>query len=334
MRQIRDEGLPEHFSASTHARQRHNEVGRFMEDVDFENADLSTVAIPIQKPATILKHAAATCRPFAALLRSALPATGDAVMTIVCYFDEIEVADRLKKGDREVLAIYWSLKEFGIEALSQEECWFTLGLIRTHPILAELLDGHCQVMCRTLDAFFCGRESFSTGVVIDVVLEDGVYTCFTRAIFGILVSDEKAIKQISGAKGASGRKPNLFTMNVKNWRFFKADPTGFHVPSTCLDKRAMRLHTDASVKEAYRKVLRAKATMTKGKLAEYEREMGFGAQEKYHPLLRDEFLPISVIMYDIQHVYLCDGIFDGEVQAFMDRLEESDCGLGWEAPVI
>ena len=50
--------------------------------------------------------------------------------------------------------------------------------------------------------------------------------------------------------------------------------------------------------------------------------------DKYHILLRDEFLPISHTMFDPQHVYFSGGIFDTELEAFMDRLEAADCGLG------
>ena len=44
---------------------------------------------------------------------------------IILYTDGISPADGLKKYDRrKTTAVYWSILEFGVRALSHEEIWF------------------------------------------------------------------------------------------------------------------------------------------------------------------------------------------------------------------
>ena len=48
MEEIRNEALPEHFGASTHARSRHRMVGSLLQDIEFENEKGTTIYIPFQ----------------------------------------------------------------------------------------------------------------------------------------------------------------------------------------------------------------------------------------------------------------------------------------------
>ena len=114
---------------------------------------------------------------------------------------------------------------------------------------------------------------------------------------------------------------------------FLADPLGFNVPSTCLDKGRLRLRSDRSLREVYLKVMRAKGTITQNKWLEYQTELGVGSNEKYHPLLRDELLTISTIMFDGQHVYVSEGSFTAELTCFFEHLEVADVGLGFQDAV-
>jgi hypothetical protein len=332
MCQIRDDGLPDAFSKDTHRRKRHQEVAHCIQDVEFDNVDGSTEWIPMQRPDQVLHHAVRISPHFATLLRTAIEDAGATPLGLVLYYDEVEPSDPLKKGDRKILAIYWSFANFGADALSDDNCWFTLGVIRTAPLAESFIDGYCQIMCKTLDIFFKGGASFSDGVTLAFPRACGaVDTLLMVASFEVFVSDEKAIKQLSGVKGASGRKLCLFCVNIKAWRFFKPDPANFYLPSNSLAPDEFKEHTNASLRDAYRKVLAAKATMGPGVHQEYERDLGVSANVRYHPLLREEFKPISCIVFDPQHVYLCGGVFDGECQAFFERLEEDDSGLGFAA---
>jgi hypothetical protein len=338
LRQVRDEGIPDAFSKDTHRRKRHQEVAHCIQDVEFDSADGSTERIPMQRPDQVLQHAVRISPHFATLLQTAIEDAGATPLELVLYYDEVEPSDPLKKGDRKILAIYWSFANFGADALSNDDCWFTLGVIRTTPLADSLLDGYCQIMCKTLDIFFRGDASFSDGLTLEFPRACGaVITLFLVASFDVFVSDEKAIKQLSGVKGASGRKLCLFCVNIKGWRFFKPDPGGFYLASNSLAPDEFKEHTDASLRDVYRKVLAARATMIdasggpSGAFKEYEREMGVSVNERYHPLLREEFKPISSIVFDPQHVYLCGGVFDGECQAFFEHLEEDNSGLGFAA---
>ena len=87
----------------------------------------------------------------------------------------------------------------------------------------------------------------------------------------------------------------------------------------------LKMHTDASFKAVYRKVLDAKARGAPN-LEEYYCEMGVAANEKYHPILHDEF-KLPSIVFDPQHMYFAGGVFEVEAKAFFDRLADADCNL-------
>ena len=61
-------------------------------------------------------------------------------------------------------------------------------------------------------------------------------------------------------------------------------------------------------------------------LKEYYREMGVAANDKYHPILRDE-RKLSTVVFDPQHVYFAGGVFEVEAKAFFDRIADADCNL-------
>ena len=67
--------------------------------------------------------------------------------------------------------------------------------------------------------------------------------------------------------------------------------------------------------------MRAKGTISQNKFLEYQIEMGVGSNDKYHPLLRSGFLPISAFMFDGQEVHFSEGIFTVELACFFERLE-------------
>ena len=108
MRQIRDEGLPEHFSAAHQLRQRHKAVKDFIGDVGCEKTDGTLVNIAFLKPAAIMRHAARHCAHLGALLARALRESDGRPLNLILYFDEVEPADPLKKSDRKVMCAYFS----------------------------------------------------------------------------------------------------------------------------------------------------------------------------------------------------------------------------------
>ena len=128
LRQVRDEGIPYAFSKDTHRRKRHQEVAHCIQDVEFDNADGSTEWVPMQRPDQVLQHAVRISPHFATLLQTAIEDAGATPLELVLYYDEVEPSDPLKKGDRKILAIYWSFANLGADALSNDDCWFTLGV--------------------------------------------------------------------------------------------------------------------------------------------------------------------------------------------------------------
>ena len=95
MKQIRDEGLPEYTSASTHVR---------IQQVEFDNVQGGVVTVPMQRSAAMSAPAAYTCTPFAALFHTAIAASEDKCMRICInaymrklYFSMFELCSQRNK---------------------------------------------------------------------------------------------------------------------------------------------------------------------------------------------------------------------------------------------
>jgi len=72
--------------------------------------------------------------------------------------------------------------------------------------------------------------------------------------------------------------------------------------------------------------------MSAAQLTEYTRDMGFNYVKHSFicsPLLSSGL--VSTLMWDWQHCYFVNGIFDGEVEALLLALGRTKCGLGFEA---
>ena len=90
---------------------------------------------------------------------------------------------------------YLSFLELGPYALSHEECWFTVTVLRELAVKA-LNGGHARLTYLVLDQFLDGdgADHMSQGVVLQ--LQDGK----TRAMYAkikILLADEPALKKMT-----------------------------------------------------------------------------------------------------------------------------------------
>ena len=121
---------------------------------------------------------------------------------------------------RTLQAIYWTFVDFPQWVLQRTACWFIFGTIRSS-IVKDLPGAVSGLMTLVLKTFFPEHgHSFAKGVT---VCHGDRSVLMTAGFIGFL-SDDKALTEIGGSKGASGnicaatpqRSPPFATM-VTPW---------------------------------------------------------------------------------------------------------------------
>lgn len=353
MNAVKEEGLPEAYSRGTQYRARKSvcgeltPYGRLVEEVELHAAEGAPVTLAIQNPLAMLYKSASSSSGFSELLLKALavhPSTPASPWNIILYQDGVNPSDGLaKNASRKAAAFYWSFLEFGLHALSKEEMWNTITVVREREV--KRLEGHLPRITGVVLKYFFdpdGHDIERCG--INLKFPDGT-TTMLFAKWGILLADEPALKEVLDSKGHSGAKPCILCMNASIDKY----PGGglpLHVRSdyavsiAVLDLSKFKLHSDETLQDAMRR-LRDHSLTSQLK----EMEMVYGLNYSKHNLLLNTRLnvkAVSILMYDWAHCYLCDGLADVEFGMFMKQMhaartrtsyaELSTYVAGWTQP--
>jgi len=323
---VRDEGLPEAFSRGTQYKQRkftcHEKgvYGSLVEVTKTTTKDGREIDIPVQNPSAMLYEAIKESGGFRYMFRDVVAKYGnDYLYNIVLYTDGISPADGLTAHDqRKCVAVYWSLFEFGPEMLAREEVWFVASALSTKTL--KQLDGGLSHALRHIlvHSFFGADRDMKTAGIFappDACFDEPVHV---RAKIGVLLSDLLAFEEALLIKGHNGYKLCCGCQNVWRHTLENANANDWMVPSTCIEKEKIVMHTDRSVKRMLKNLADRKSTMQIGEFRELEVQYGHTYNE--HSLLACSSLDIGLIsclMYDWMHLYVVGGLLDEEMGLLM-----------------
>ena len=331
--EVRDIGLPNAFSRRTQARARRSGAavptpyGPVMQTrkLLLTNGEMD---LPVQAPLPML-WAAAQRGPFGDLLAEALvraPATPAQPWHLILYSDEVTPGNALKPDNRRKMqCVYWSFLELGSAALCHTDAWFLVAAVRSN-VVQELEGGMSHLFKALMPLFFDqATHHLATGGVHLQVREQALRL---HAKFGVMVSDESAIRQVLLAKGAGGNKPCVCCKNIVSLasELHVHDASGYAQPVSCLDVQQWDPQTDASVLAIVQRLGEARAVLPVGQFEELEKLLGFN-WGKYSVLQVPEFAPISTLMWDWMHVYMVNGVFNQEIGRLMHSLHRH--GATW-----
>lgn len=247
MGEISSDGLPDHFSRGALSRAR--------EKIGF---DISPSHGPLLRSFPIGNEDVWICDPFAFLEIStresdsfldfveANVSRNENKLSVVLYHDEVVPGNPLAPDlPRRMVVFYYSYREFGFPALTDEVSWITLCVMRTD--LIDKLPGRLpQLLKHLLKVFVCGDATKDLRRGVDVVL--GGQRSLPKVLTGgiaCMVMDEGAFKKSMAVKGAAGTKICALCKNVCQHRSQLAqDPTDTFKPSTELDIRKFEMYTD------------------------------------------------------------------------------------------
>ena len=126
--------------------------------------------------------AAAGSEAFSTLLKNTARRLQPAPMApwkMLLYLDEISPGNHLAyKHARKTWGVYWSILEFGAAALSEEELWFEVALLRTD-IVKHIQGGVGALIKAILAKGFFDQEGYDMGRTgVQLQLYDGP-PCFS-----------------------------------------------------------------------------------------------------------------------------------------------------------
>jgi hypothetical protein len=123
---------------------------------------------------------------------------------------------------------------------------------------------------------------------------------------------------------------NVF--DARNERGIVETPTSWEVPHTCHECGWFLSHTPDTINAIFRRLIAAKASMTKGEFGQLETNLGWNLIPDTimtYPKMRGLCMPTSVVIYDWMHIYFVSGIFNHHLGKMMKCLRA--CGYTYAA---
>ena len=346
LREIRDKGLPGHFSRSAQARSLNKS---FETCTKYGNVH-SVVTLPfpsgprsldVQAPIPMLCALVRQAPPCRALMRDVLrdhPCSLANPWHLVIYFDGISPQNPLARGrdHRKVESIYYSFLEFG-NLLSDEAVWMCVAAAR-HTRITSLDGGMSHYVGAVLEQLFFSKECDISRHGVDLDLSDAGDSSELRTLYAdhkATIADALAIEEVLLNTGHNGTKPCPCCRNIIDHRqdYAAIDASGFLQPLTTTDMSLWKPHTDASVRDTLHRVRLVHVEVAAGRVAPSHiktKSQVTGYKWSAHHIALNaalNFKSISALCFDAMHVFCVDGVFHREVRALLDSISEMSTPL-------
>jgi len=332
LKRAREEGIPEHTSASTQHRYRRASCARetpygpLVQDLAIpENSVTDTISI--QQPFAML-HVVCQETEMAAVWLDALAEYGDPSpqhpWRLIFYQDEVGIAPLKNKDSRHTTGFYWSFLEFGRRLLCTESAWFVICALRTE-VVKELNGGVSfisKLLLRKLLVDTAG--SLRTGIMLHIRGRSQPLLLFAELF--INCADLDGFFKFCLSKGSMANVPCPWCFNIVSIKSKYALANNVLRAFDCLEKRDVIFHSDESIRSTL-KTMRALAREVEAgrkdpsELAQMEQDTGYNHCDEN--VLLDDELDIkfaSTAHCDWFHTYLQTDIFNsGAYITFLER---------------
>ena len=222
--------------------------------------------------------------------------------------------------------IYWSIKEYGIEALGLEQNWFLLSACRSS-IVRRLPGKMSEFFKMCLLQFYCPVD-LRLGAQLQLHGQSDRAMIFCRV--GVLLGDEGALKEVLEMKGAAGSKLCCLCSNLVDHKsgIAECDTTHTLVKSTELDVAKIQRHSDESILETLHFLREQRDLVNQEEFKKLQQYCGFNFSPR--GTLMCETLSIqtaSCVMYDWMHTYVSNGLWNLEMQLLAQTLHDAGVSL-------
>eukprot|EP00971_Amphidinium_carterae_P325170 6455300-Amphidinium_carterae.2 len=192
--------------------------GAIHQCIELPRSSGSMLRLEVQSPFAMFYYLCLHSKTYGDLVKRAhakSPSSVGRPWTFILYSDEVSPGNQLAPDNvRKMQALYWSILEFGMDILSEEEAWLEVSICRSK-VVQDLVGGQSSLVAAILGLCWggVGHDMQKSGV--HVKFHDGATQLIFMA-FGIKIADEAALHAAFGCKGSGGLKPCMLCQNVFN----------------------------------------------------------------------------------------------------------------------
>ena len=319
---IQKDGLPEGSVSRPTLRQARDQLmkdttpyGTVVQLLELSGKDGVTRAVPIANPFALIYSAVRDCAPFREFMKLKLeeqPPSPDAAWSLVLYSDEVTPGNPLSTNNkRKFHAVYFSFLEFGTNALSREESWFTV-VTEYSTTINDVCAGLSQLLAGVIKVFFDdgGFNLGTNGILLPV----GAGGTRLWARLGGIIQDGAAHKSTWSSRGDGASKMCLLCKNlfVEKSNICEEDGTNLLCCNVIKHKDLVPASSQELRKTA-RYIARRADSMSPEAFTALQQSLGM----TYQPcaLLLDAALdkvvdPVNIFLHDWMHGLFVDGVFN------------------------
>lgn len=226
---------------------------------------------------------------------------------LVYHTDEINCGNPLAAdASRKLWAVYLSFMDFKAHALSKEQSWLPVTVMRSKAV-ANMPGGASQLAAVVLRSIF--RHDFvDPSVGFQLKAPDGTLHRL-RFELGAFCQDGQAHKMLFSVKGDGGTRCCALCNVVANG---SVDNEATVVMSQATAEDQLQLSTDSSFAQSIVTLVEKKATLSKANFALWEQACGLVWNEHcliYQPDLCKLVKPVSQWCHDFMHAFFVKGIW-------------------------
>jgi len=336
-----DEGLPDLHSRSACRAARDLDsieitpYGPINGSLDVVDSDGTPRSIPIANPLAFLWIALSTSAPFRAFFQSRMdahPPSPERPWGIVIYSDEVTPGDAKQPNPkRKFQALYWTLLELGVNALSREAAWFPI-MTEYSQYINKLAASLSQAFSEAIKSFF-PPEGFNLAVSgITLPLDGDNRRLF--AILRIMLQDGGAFKQTFHHRGDAASKLCLLCKNLFTASSEIVDNDGSMLLRCNVIKRDELVPaTDADLRNTYRYVEGQAHVLGAEAFKALQQALGV----THHPrsIMLDRYLDAyllvtQIYLHDWMHALLVDGVFNDVLLLLLNHVQYDGAPNVWE----
>lgn len=283
--------------------------------------------IELQSPQAMLFEMVRSSETFSSMVERTFDRcqpTAAAPWSIILYNDEVTPGAEMRAHNpRKLETFYWSIYQFGMHVLSDEEAWLEVAVLQSS-VRKRLRGGLGALAAAVLSAFFGGGDHDVRLAGVQLELRSG-RRIHVWLHLGHVLADEAALHAMFACKGSSGLKICMLCANVFNDKLVgcKADLERHGgVTHTCGDVRQLQYHTEASLESVQARLRAAKTVMNKSAYEELEKHLGWKLSELLgHATLAGVLKPTRQVLFDTMHVFFSKGVFQFHVGAMLVALK-------------
>ena len=319
---LKKNGIPEGNTDRNALREARNlqnskatKFGAVLQTLDVHDVHGGVEQVAIAHPLALLCVGVEDNDSFGAFLRQKLmqhPPSPEQPWSLLMYTDEVTPGNPLATlNKRKFHAIYWSFLEFGIEALSREESWFTVvTAYSTH--VKNVSAGLSQLVAAVLKCFFSDDgANLALGGVLLPFGEDGIRLW---AKLGGLLQDGGAHKSVWHSRGDGACKFCILCKNLFDEESKVVDEDGTNLlRCNVLKFDELELASSSDLRKTARYLESKQGTTPPGEFTNLQKALGMTHHK--HALLLTRSLdayvdPVAIYMHDWMHALFVDGVFN------------------------